>query len=216
MSTNMCWLCVVVVVLLLLCCCWLCVGCVLVVCWLCVGCVLLLCVVVVLLLCVVVVLLLLCFGCVLVVFWFAVRLAVRLTRPPFTLHTGPIKKAACPCSWDAVKIHLTKCNWKSCGPSCEAPESKIMEIQRLRQNEDMISDYQVLANVGGKELWMQLETMTGTTHVMSAACFTVGCQETPLFGGLFIPFVPPAFVKNDFLKAGLTQMGAVFGFLGHR
>ena len=79
----------------------------------------------------------------------------------------------------------------------------------------MISDYQVLANVGGKELWMQLETMTAVTHVMSGACFTPGCQETPLFGGLFIPFIPPAFVKNDMLRAGLTQMGAVFGFLGH-
>ena len=78
-----------------------------------------------------------------------------------------------------------------------------------------MSEYQVLASVGGKELWMQLETMTGTTHVMSSACFTPGCQATPLFGGLFIPFIPPAFVKNDMLKAGLTQTGAVFGFLGH-
>ena len=128
---------------------------------------------------------------------------------------GPLKKSSCPCSWSAVKIHLTKCNWKSCGPSCKSPKSKIMEAFRLRSNQDMVSEYQVLASVGGKELWMQLETMTGTTHVMSGACFTPGCQETPLFGGLFIPFIPPAFVKNDLLRAGLTQMGAVYGFLGH-
>ncbi len=90
-----------------------------------------------------------------------------------------------------------------------------METFRLRSSEDMVSEYQVMASVGGKQLWMQLETMTATTWVVSAACFTPGCQATPLFGGMFIPFIPPAFVKQDMLRAGLTQMGAIFGFLGH-
>ena len=55
-----------------------------------------------------------------------------------------------------------------------------VDMPRLKEQQEMVGEYQAFASVGGKKLWMTLETGVATTWVMSAACFTLGCKKTPL------------------------------------
>eukprot|EP00948_MAST-09A_sp_MAST-9A-sp1_P001965 g1965.t1 len=126
----------------------------------------------------------------------------------------------CPCDWRSIPYHLTKCNWVHCGPSCsEGGRSQsmgsIQKFERLKSQEDMTAEYQSEVHVGGKKLWMTIDTSQATTWVMTMACFTPGCQSVPLFLGFFIPFLPPKYVWIDMFQRGLTMMGTIPGFLGY-
>jgi hypothetical protein len=80
---------------------------------------------------------------------------------------------------------------------------------------EMVSDYNAYVLVGGSKLWMNFDTMTATTWVMSAACFTEGCKKTPLFAGMFIPIIPAALLPLDLFQRGIAQEGGIKMILGH-
>jgi hypothetical protein len=78
-----------------------------------------------------------------------------------------------------------------------------------------VSDYQAFVNVGGNNLWMNLDTGTSTSWVMTVACFTETCKETKLFSGVWWPAFPPLPTIIDLLQRGFFQIGAMLGLLGH-
>ena len=69
--------------------------------------------------------------------------------------------------------------------------------------------------IGGKNLWVTLDTGLAVSWVMSAACFMDGCKKVPLFGGMFIPQMPPVVAPVDLLEAGIFQIMSVIGIGGH-
>ena len=129
---------------------------------------------------------------------------------------GKPKEDPCPCKWQSIPTHLTKCNWKSCGPG---PPSggDLIPLSRLKGPDDWVSEYQSEVVVGGGKMWMTLESGVATTWVVSMACYamTGGCKETKLFAGMFIPFIPPGMVQIDMFSRGLLGLGAISGILGH-
>lgn len=92
----------------------------------------------------------------------------------------------CPCRWMQNKFHLDRCNWWHCGPPKKGGGTGL-EIFRLKSGQEYISDFQANVNIGGKKLWVTLDTGLAVTWVMSAACFMDGCKKVPMFGGMFIP-----------------------------
>lgn len=85
----------------------------------------------------------------------------------------------CPCNWQAKPAHLTKCNWWKCGPSPRGTDSDgYVSIHRNKSPNEMVSDYQSYVSVGGAPMWMNLDTGTSCSWVMSKACFLDGCLET--------------------------------------
>jgi len=143
----------------------------------------------------------------------------RTFRPARKWRTGAFGAATkdpCPCNWQADKYHLSKCNWWRCGPAVRGTSSDgYIGIQRQKDAIEMVSDYQAFVSVGGRKLWMNLDTGTACSWAMSAACFMEGCLDVQLFLGAFIPTIPPQFVIIDLLERGFMQIGSMAGFLGH-
>eukprot|EP00941_MAST-03F_sp_MAST-3F-sp1_P001761 g1761.t1 len=130
---------------------------------------------------------------------------------------GPADAPPCPCNWTKKRWHLTKCNWKVCGPPKHRLSSSgsVQRIVRQKTPEEFQSDYQAYINVGGMTMWMNLETGVGCSWVVSMVCFSLGCSQTKLFIGAFIPKIPPMFAIIDMFERGLIFEGTLMGFLGH-
>eukprot|EP00939_MAST-03C_sp_MAST-3C-sp1_P002137 g2137.t1 len=143
--------------------------------------------------------------------WFA----VNQFNPDDDWTPGPEEQPTCPCNWQAKLYHLTKCNWKTCGPAKRGTPGGVVDFVRLKGPNEYVSDYQAYVMVGGGTMWMTLETGVATSWVMSMACFTQGCKKTKTYIGMFLPAMPPLFTPIDMFERGLLQLGAMFGMMGH-
>ena len=128
---------------------------------------------------------------------------------------GPDEAPTCPCNWQAKLWHLTKCNWKTCGPPQAGTPGGVQPFQRLKGPNEYVSHYQAYVMVGGGMMWMTLETGVATSWVMSAACFTESCKKVKTYMGMMMQAMPPLFTPIDMFERGLLQIGALFGMLGH-
>ncbi|MDC3321756.1 hypothetical protein OAV88_04060, partial [bacterium] len=103
---------------------------------------------------------------------------------------GPDELPTCPCNWQQKLWHLTKCNWKTCGPSMKGnlytriskhtlthththklvnlgTPGGVQEFIRLKGPNEYVSDYQAYVMVGGGQMWMTLETGKRTHDYLS-------------------------------------------------
>ena len=149
----------------------------------------------------------------------ATWVSTHIWNPHNAWHSDPTATAStqfsCPCHWQSKLWHLTKCNWRTCGPPPQSASVSVLEMPRLKGPDDWVSDYQAFVVVGGLTMWMTLDSAVATTWVVSKICFMPNCLEARTFVGAFIPSIPPSFVVLDLFERGLLQIGAIFGLLGH-
>ena len=129
---------------------------------------------------------------------------------------GSGQDVPCPCEWQSDPYHLKRCNWWHCGPAKKgASADGIIQFYRNKHNNEHVSDYNANVKIGGSNMWMQLDTSTATTWVMSMACFTVGCAKVKMYSGMYIPAMPPMPAPIDLLEGGIFQILSMVGLDGH-
>ena len=75
-------------------------------------------------------------------------------------------------------MHLTKCNWKTCGPpQAGIDPGGVQPFQRLKGPNEYVSDYQAYVMVGGGMMWMTLETGVATSAGHTVSVFHRELQE---------------------------------------